>query len=170
MNSNIVIISGLGISGLITASLFCKEKLQVHCFEPRNFSKLSEDQRTTAFLNPAIEVFKEIGIWEEIKPFAQPLKEMEIIDAAGFKKNGETISVVFDPNEINLKSFGYNIPNKIVSSSLLDFLRDLSCFTLETVDGVPVARETRSCWHQKDYTHMVIVVALIIVNIRKLTY
>ena len=37
---------------------------------------------------------------------------MEIIDAAASKKNGETTSVIFDPNEINLKSFGYNIPNE----------------------------------------------------------
>ena len=109
MSSNNIIISGLGISGLITASLFCKEKIEVHCFEPSDLSKLFEDKRTTAFLNPAINAFKEIGIWESIKPFAQPLKEMEIIDATEFKKNEEITRVVFDPNEVNLKSFGYNI-------------------------------------------------------------
>ncbi len=136
MSSNIVIISGLGISGLITASLFCKEKLQVHCFEPSDFSKLYEDQRTTAFLNPAIDVFKKIGVWENIKPFAQPLKEMEIIDAAEFKKNGETASVVFDPNEINLKCFGYNIPNRRVSTILLDFLREKKNFVLYNRDSL----------------------------------
>ena len=136
MSSNIVIISGLGISGLITASLFCKEKLQVQCFEPSDFSKLFEDQRTTAFLNPAINVFKEIGVWENIKPFAQPLKEMEIIDAAGFKKNQEPTSVIFDPNEINLESFGYNIPNKIVSSNLLDFLTEKKNFVLHNGDSL----------------------------------
>ena len=136
MSSNNVIISGLGISGLITASLFCKEKIQVHCFEPNDLSKLCEDQRTTAFLNPAINAFKEIGVWEKIKTFAQPLKEMEIIDAAEFKKNVATTSVIFNPNEINLKSFGYNIPNKIVSSSLLDFLREKKNFFLHNVDSL----------------------------------
>ena len=59
-----VIISGLGISGLITASLLCKEKIKVECFEPIDISKFDADQRTTAFLNPAIGVFKKIGIWE----------------------------------------------------------------------------------------------------------
>ena len=136
MSSNNVIISGLGISGLITASLFCKEKLKVHCFEPSDFSKLFEDQRTTAFLSPSINIFKEIGIWGNIKHFAQPLKEMEIIDAAGFKKNGETTRVVFDPSEINLKTFGYNIPNKIVSSALLNFLRDQKNFVLYNEDSL----------------------------------
>ncbi len=136
MSSKIVIISGLGISGLITASLFCKEKLQVHCFEPNDLRKLCEDQRTTAFLNPAINVFKEIGVWENIKPFAQPLKEMEIIDKAGHRKNGDIASVVFDPNEINLKSFGYNIPNKIVSATLLDFLKEKKNFVLHNLDSL----------------------------------
>ena len=65
---NRVIISGLGISGLITAALLCKEKIKVECFEPFDISKFSKDQRTTAFLNPAIRVFREIGIWGEIKP------------------------------------------------------------------------------------------------------
>ena len=59
-----VIISGLGISGLITASLLCKEKIKVECFEPIDTSNFA-DQRTTAFLNPAIGVFKEIGIWRK---------------------------------------------------------------------------------------------------------
>ena len=42
-----VIISGLGISGLITASLLCKEKFKVECFEPIDISKFHADQRTT---------------------------------------------------------------------------------------------------------------------------
>ena len=100
-----VIISGLGISGLITASLLCKEKIKVECFEPIDISKFHADQRTTAFLNPAIGVFKEIGIWEKIEPFSQPLKEMEIIDAGSQKKVG-LASAVFEPKEVNIENFG----------------------------------------------------------------
>ena len=103
-----VIISGLGISGLITASLLCKEKIKVECFEPVDVSKFHEDQRTTAFLNPAIEVFKEIGVWEQIEPFSQPLKEMEIIDA-GSKEKAIEASVVFEPKEVNIENFGFAV-------------------------------------------------------------
>ena len=120
--SSSVKISGLGISGLITASLLCKEKIKVECFEPNNISKFGSDQRTTAFLNPAIAVFKEIGVWEKIEGFSQPLKEMEIIDA-GNSKNGEIASVVFEPKEINIEYFGYNIPNNILRSELLIWLK-----------------------------------------------
>jgi len=98
--SNKVIISGLGISGLITASLLCKEKIKVECFEPSDISKFATDQRTTAFLNPAIGVFKEIGIWEKIEPLSQPLKEMEIVDIGNSK----------DPNEI-----AFSIITRIIS-------------------------------------------------------
>ena len=39
-----VIISGLGISGLITAALLCKEKIKVECFEPSDISKFCEEK------------------------------------------------------------------------------------------------------------------------------
>ena len=130
-----VIISGLGISGLITAALLCKEKIKVECFEPCDISKFYEDQRTTAFLNPAIEVFKEIGIWEKIEPISQPLKEMEIIDA-GNSKNGDIASVVFEPKEINIEYFGYNIPNNILRSELLGWLKKNKNFVLNIGDSL----------------------------------
>ncbi len=130
-----VIISGLGISGLITASLLCKEKIKVECFEPIDVSKLPTDQRTTAFLNPAIEVFKEIGVWEKIKPFSQPLKEMEIIDIGCQKKAGPA-SVVFEPKEVNMENFGYNVPNGIFRLELLSWLKKSKNFVLNSGDSI----------------------------------
>ena len=130
-----VIISGLGISGLITASLLCKEKIKVECFEPIDISKFHADQRTTAFLNPAIGVFKEIGIWEKIEPFSQPLKEMEIIDAGSQKKVG-LASVVFEPKEVNIENFGYNVPNSILRLELLGWLKKNKNFVLNTRDSI----------------------------------
>ena len=125
-----VIISGLGISGLITASLLCKEKIKVECFEPINISKFHADQRTTAFLNPAIGVFKEIGIWGKIEPFSQPLKEMEIIDA-GSKEKAIPARVVFEPKEVNIENFGYNVPNGILRLELLGWLKKKPKFCLK---------------------------------------
>ena len=130
-----VIISGLGISGLITASLLCKEKIKVECFEPIDISKFNADQRTTAFLNPAIGVFKEIGIWEKIEPFSQPLKEMEIIDAGSQKKVGPA-SVVFEPKEVNIENFGYNVPNSILRLELLGWLKKNKNFVLNIRDSI----------------------------------
>ncbi len=130
-----VIISGLGISGLITASLLCKEKIKVECFEPVDISKFHADQRTTAFLNPAIGVFKEIGIWEKIEPFSQPLKEMEIIDA-GSKERAGSASVVFEPKEVNIENFGFNVPNGILRLELFRWLKENKNFVLNIGDPI----------------------------------
>ncbi len=130
-----VIISGLGISGLITASLLCKEKIKVECFEPIDISKFHADQRTTAFLNPAIGIFKEIGIWGEIEPFSQPLKEMEIIDA-GNKEKAMPASVVFEPKEVNVENFGFNVPNGILRLELLGWLKKNKNFVLNIGDPI----------------------------------
>ena len=130
-----VIISGLGISGLITASLLCKEKIKVECFEPIDISKFHADQRTTAFLKPAIGVFKEIGIWGKIEPFSQPLKEMEIIDAGSKERTGPA-SVVFEPKEVNIENFGFNVPNGILRLELLDWLKKNQNFVLNVGDPI----------------------------------
>ena len=133
--SNKVIISGLGISGLITASLLCKEKIKVECFEPSDISKFATDQRTTAFLNPAIGVFKEIGIWKKIEPLSQPLKEMEIVDIGNSKQKDST-SVVFKPKEISIENFGYNVPNNFLRSELLGWLKKKKNFILHKGDSI----------------------------------
>ena len=133
--SNKVIISGLGISGLITASLLCKEKIKVECFEPSDISKFATDQRTTAFLNPAIGVFKEIGIWKKIEPLSQPLKEMEIVDIGNSKQEDST-SVVFKPKEISIENFGYNVPNNFLRSELLGWLKKKKNFILHKGDSI----------------------------------
>ena len=130
-----VIISGLGISGLITAALLCKEKIKVECFEPDDMSKFCKDQRTTAFLKPAIGVFKEIGVWEKIEPVSQPLKEMEIIDA-GSKERAGPASVIFEPKEVNIENFGFNVPNGILRLELLRWLKKNQNFVLNIGDPI----------------------------------
>ncbi|MDC3068002.1 FAD-dependent monooxygenase [Paracoccaceae bacterium] len=131
-----IILSGLGISGLIVASLFSKKPIKVEGFEPRDPSLIHNDERTTAFLNPAIAIFKDIGVWDKICPFAQPLKEMEIIDASDVRQQPNLTKIVFDPNDIGLDKFGYNIPNKIVSSILLDYLKKKRNFVLNKNDAI----------------------------------
>ena len=58
MSSNNIIISGLGISGLITASLFCKEKIEVHCFEPSDFLSFLKIKGRPLFLTQQLTLLK----------------------------------------------------------------------------------------------------------------
>ena len=117
-NTNSVLLAGLGLSGLITACLLVKYDFSVQCFEPRSINKKKSgiDKRTTAFLNSAIEVFKEIGVWEQLEKFSQPLSTMEIIDVSD-NQNSSHISTTFKAKEISLSQFGFNIPNDKITDS-----------------------------------------------------
>ncbi len=120
-----ILIAGLGISGLITACLFAKNGFSVKCFEPtsRNKKKKAVDRRTTAFLNPAVEIFKEIGVWMQLEKFAQPLNEMEIIDVSN-NQLSQPVKTFFNSKDISLSEFGFNIPNKEVLNILLKYLEN----------------------------------------------
>ena len=98
---NSILIAGLGISGLITACLLAKHAFSVKCFEPisKSHKKQMVDRRTTAFLNPAVEVFKEIGVWAQLAKFAQPLTSMEIIDISN-SKGGHPTKTLFNAKEM----------------------------------------------------------------------
>ncbi len=119
-----IIIAGLGISGLITASLLAKNDFSIKCFEPMSKSPKKQvvDRRTTAFLNPAIEVFKEIGVWAQLEKFAQPLSTMEIIDFSN-GQSSEPAKTRFNAKEISISQFGFNIPNKEVVNILSKYLK-----------------------------------------------
>ena len=118
-----ILIGGLGISGLITACLLTKNEFSVRCFDPlsRSIKRKLVDRRTTAFLNPAIEVFKEIDVWEQLEKFAQPLKTMEIIDVSNVT-NFKPAKTSFNAKEMSLSEFGFNIPNKEVTNILSKYL------------------------------------------------
>ena len=122
--NNSILIAGLGISGLITACLLAKHEFSVKCFEP--ISKIHKrqaiDRRTTAFLNPAIEVFKEIGVWAQLEKFAQPLTTMEIIDVSNGQRD-QPAKTLFNAKDISINQFGFNIPNKEVINILSKYLR-----------------------------------------------
>ena len=119
-----IMIAGLGISGLITASLLAKHDFSIKCFEPtsKNLKKQLVDRRTTAFLNPAIEVFKEIGVWAQLEKFAQPLSTMEIIDVSN-SQSSKPAKTLFNAKEISISQFGFNIPNNEVINILSKYLK-----------------------------------------------
>ena len=136
-DTNSVLLAGLGISGLITACLLVKYDFSVQCFEPRsiNREKSNIDKRTTAFLNSAIEVFKEIGVWEQLEKFSQPLSTMEIIDVSD-NQNSSPISTTFKAKEISLSQFGFNIPNDKITGVLLNYLEKRKKIKLNFEDQI----------------------------------
>jgi 2-octaprenyl-6-methoxyphenol hydroxylase len=120
-----VIISGAGVAGLSMALLLARAGLTSTIIDPMarpdsaklKLSAVNDDigTRTTALMNDCLQTLDNAGVLETITPFSEDLRSLQIIDSGKTNDKG----IIFTAEEINLARFGMNIPNKILSQSLL---------------------------------------------------
>ncbi|MEM1317597.1 MAG: UbiH/UbiF family hydroxylase [Pseudomonadota bacterium] len=104
-----IAVVGGGLTGLIATALLAHAGHEVHLVAPEN---ASGDGRTTAMLNPTIEMLDNAGLWDGIEEHSAPLKTMRLID--GSKRLLRAPVTDFDSNEIDLDAFGQNVPNALM--------------------------------------------------------
>lgn len=127
-----ILISGGGIAGLTAACAFGSAGFQVLCVDP--IPPIIEegadgaDLRTTAFLQPARQLFERAGLWEQLAPFAAELKTMRIVDAGGATCEARDVSD-FVAAEISELPFGWNFPNWLLRREILKQIDRLECVT-----------------------------------------
>lgn len=105
-----IAIAGAGPSGLFAALSLGGLGFKTICVGPA-FSPDPErpDTRTTALMAGSIDLLKSIGVWEELAPFAAPLKALRMIDDTGRLLRAP--DVYFSAGEIGPEPFGYNFSN-----------------------------------------------------------
>lgn len=134
-----IAIVGAGPAGLIAAASLAmtgKHICLIDRFDPRQSAKTdASDTRSTAFLGPAIELFKSTGIWSELRPHAHRLRALRIVDLAGDPPSLRA-QKTFMPDDLGLKEFGWNILNEKLKSALLDHLAGLQNVTFALGHGV----------------------------------
>ena len=118
-----ILIVGCGIAGLTAATTFLKLGYKCICVDQNNvFSpkKDNTDFRSTAYLNNSIKVFKNNGLWKELKKISQPMKKMQIyclsenkIDSFGF----------FDSKDVGEETFGFNLCNYETQEKIIQNLK-----------------------------------------------
>lgn len=107
------------------------------------------DGRTSALFQGSIELLKQIGAWNDIQPFAEPLDAIRLVDATGALFRAP--EVTFNAREIGETAFGYNVPNavltatleqlaasrlqRIVTPAVANIAIGQACVTLTTQDG-----------------------------------
>ncbi|MEM7498172.1 MAG: FAD-dependent oxidoreductase [Pseudomonadota bacterium] len=138
-----ILVAGGGIAGLAAAARFAAEGLDVTCVDPRppgGDKDHAADERTTAFLMPAIETFRHAGAFAAMQGVAEPLWTMRIVDVAGrpprVRSEGR-----FEARDLGDKPFGYNIPNERARSALATALKRSA--SARFVEGTGVAAATR---------------------------
>ncbi|KFI33561.1 2-octaprenyl-6-methoxyphenyl hydroxylase [Haematobacter missouriensis] len=135
-----VMISGGGVAGLTAAAVFGALGLRTLCVDPTpptvEEGDPAADLRTTAFLQPAIDLLTRAGLWERLAPFAAPLSIMRIVDAGG----AQTIPRLtrdFDSADISDQPFGWNLPNWLLRREMVARLGEMQNVAFRT--GVATA-------------------------------
>jgi 2-octaprenyl-6-methoxyphenol hydroxylase len=114
-----ILISGGGIAGLTAAALFGSNGHRVLCVDPAppiaDREAEGADLRSTAFLQPSVQVLERAGVWHQLSGHATALQVMRIVDAdeAGARKTRD-----FDAANISELPFGWNLPNWLIRREL----------------------------------------------------
>ncbi|RDC73643.1 FAD-binding protein [Rhodovulum sp. 12E13] len=120
-----VFIAGGGIAGLSAALAFGRAGFRVVLASPA--PPVTEergdgsDLRSTAFLQPAKDLYEEIGLWPALGPDAVPLEGLRIVDSAGWPPEVRDTRE-FRATDLGLDCFGWNLINWRVSKALMEVL------------------------------------------------
>ena len=123
-----ILISGGGVAGLTAAAAFGSAGFSVICVDPAppvtDGADAGADLRTTAFLQPSIEVLEAAGLWQRLLPFAAELQVMRIVDAGGEAPEPRIVKD-FNAADISDQPFGWNLPNWLLRREMVARLAEL---------------------------------------------
>jgi len=123
-----ILISGGGVAGLTAAAAFGAAGFSVICVDPAppvtDGAQAGADMRTTAFLQPSVEVLEAAGLWERLAPHAAALQIMRIVDAGG-EIAEPRLTKDFDAADISGQPFGWNLPNWLLRREMVARLAEL---------------------------------------------
>jgi 2-octaprenyl-6-methoxyphenol hydroxylase len=108
---------GAGPAGLVTALALAKINVAVTIVAPRpTQAGLAADTRTFAALGGSLELFRALGVWEDLEPQTAPLQAIRLIDDRGGVLRAP--EVMFRAEDVGLGQFGANIPQAALGAGL----------------------------------------------------
>ena len=110
-----VIVAGAGPTGMAAALEAAACGYDVVVAAPTG-THLDDDARTTALMQPGIEMLKDYAVWPDCEEAAAPLKTLRIIDSTNRLFRAPPVS--FRASETGHDAFGYNIPNRALNAAL----------------------------------------------------
>jgi 2-octaprenyl-6-methoxyphenol hydroxylase len=133
-----IFISGGGIAGLTAALAMSRLGLSVTLTDPAPPPEAADaegsDLRSTAFLQPARDLFEDLGLWAALEPHATPLETLAVIDCAGDPPRPRT-ERAFRSSDLGAAAFGWNLPNWLTRKLLTEALAATSGIDLRLGTG-----------------------------------
>jgi 2-octaprenyl-6-methoxyphenol hydroxylase len=116
VSTNLAVI-GAGPAGLVAALALVRVGLTVTIVAPRpTAAMLAADTRTFAALGGSVDLFRSLGVWEQLEPHTAPLRGIRLIDDRGGLLRAP--EVLFQAGEVGLDYFGVNIPQAAMGAVL----------------------------------------------------
>lgn len=108
-----ILISGGGIAGLAATAVLARAGFSVLCVDPAPpvVEGAAADLRSTAFLQPSVDLLAWAGLWDRLAPAATALQVMRIVDAGGADGAPRAVHD-FDAADVSDRPFGWNLPNR----------------------------------------------------------
>jgi 2-octaprenyl-6-methoxyphenol hydroxylase len=105
------VVVGGGLAGLAAAVALGRAGLKTLHLAPKG----PPDSRTSALMNPSVDLLREFGLIDAPEALGQALTQIRIIDATGrLIRAPETL---FDSHEAGLDAFGWNFPNLTLTAA-----------------------------------------------------
>jgi 2-octaprenyl-6-methoxyphenol hydroxylase len=117
-----ILVAGGGVAGLAATAAFAAEGFDVICVDPvppvTEVEAEGSDLRSTAFLQPSVDLLRRAGLWARLDGHAAPLRVMRLADAGGEAPEIREVAD-FDAAEIGAEAFGYNLPNWLLRREMV---------------------------------------------------
>lgn len=123
-----ILISGAGIAGLAAAAALGHAGFRVVLLDPAPPATAAEedgsDLRSTAFLRPAVDLFRQTGLWAALEPHATALDVLRAVETTGWPPEIRA-EREFEAAEITDGPFGWNLPNWLTRKLLTELVAGL---------------------------------------------
>lgn len=127
-----IFISGGGIAGQIAAASFAARGFSVVMADPvppvTEADLDGSDLRSTAFLQPARDLFRTCGLWDFLEPHSKPLDQLAVIDTVGWPPEVREHKA-FRASDVSDEPFGWNLMNWVVRRELWSYLQEAEGIT-----------------------------------------
>lgn len=122
-----ILIAGGGIAGLTAALALGVAGFRVVLVSPEppvtEGADAGSDLRSTAFLQPAKQLFEQIGLWDDLAVSATPLNVLRVVDTVNWPPHIRD-SREFLASDLGERSFGWNLMNWRVLQGLARVLAE----------------------------------------------
>ena len=115
---------GSGLTGIVAAYALSLLGLKIIIIEKKKYlfknavlsKNMKEDTRTTAIAEGSKEFLEEIKLWRSLSKFAEPIKQIKVIDR-------KPINIIDFTNQKKFKNLGYIVKNNNFFLNVLNRLK-----------------------------------------------